>query len=787
MELSVVGKSVQRVDIVEKVTGEAVFCTDVKLPRMLYAKLLRSPHPHARIKSINTSQAERLPGVRCIVTGRDAPERRYGFVVYDQPVLAKGVVRWAGEPVAAVAAENVEIAEEALERIEVEYEEIPPVFDAEQAMSKNPPVIIHPDLFSYETARKVPFDLERPNVFYHYKIRTGDVDKGFENADLVMENKFTTERMQHCALEPHATIVEPVAGRGLTVWSGRQDVWFLRNWIGGLFGVKASSVRVIRPYVGGSFGSKYPIVVEPVAALLALKTSRPIKLVLTREEVFLSGGNRVPMTIYIKDGVSKGGCLVAREMKAILRCGAYSNILPAIARNCSFGAVGTYRVPNFKWDSYGVYVNEPPACNFRGFGSTQIIFAIESHMDMLAEKLGVDAVEFRRKNILKEGEPNVTGEITHSIGAGKCLDEMADFLKVAEKPKDEGPWKKGGGISLANKLSAAPSTALATVKIKEDGTILVYHGADDIGQGCNTVAAQIAAEEFGISVDRVKVIFADTFETSYFHNGSTSSRVTYHLGNAVRMACDATKKRLFQLAAERLKAAPDELEAKGGEIYVKGADKNRIKIVELFSGYRGDNPGQYGAYTRGGEIVGGATWIQEYTPEDPETGQIDPNAASKGMRLVSFWSHSAKAVEVAVNIETGQVRVLRIGSAVDMGQPINPKMCEQQAEGGMGMGIGDSLFEEMQMEKGVVLNPNFTDYKLPSVMQMPPLSDVKSVFAPAPHKDGPFGAKGLGEVVSVGVQSAIANAIYNATGVRIKELPMTPERVLQALRSKSGR
>ena len=784
MDLSVVGKSVCRIDALEKVTGKGVFCSDVKLPRMLHAKLLRSPYPHARIINIDTSQADRLHGVRCVVTGQNAPEARYGLVLFDQPVLAKEVVRWVGEPVAAVAAEDIDIAEEAIDLIKVEFEELPAIFDAEEAMKGNPQVIVHPDLFNYERARKYPFDLDKPNVFYHHKIRKGDVEKGFEEAAMIMESEFKTERIQHAALELHSAIVEPTAEGGLKIWTGRQDVWLLRNWIGALFGMKPSQVRVIRPYVGGAFGSKFPIIVEPVAVMLALKALRPVKLALTREEVFLSGGNRVPMTIYIKDGVSKEGCLIAREMRAILKAGAYSSVVSIIVRNCSFGAVGAYRVPNFKWDSYGVYVNEPPACNFRGFGSTQVIFAIESHMDMLAEKLGVDAVEFRRKHILSEGEANVTGEITHSIGARECLDKMAEFIRLEEKPKDDGPWKMGKGIALGNKYCAAPTVSVARVKIVEDGTILVYHSADDIGQGCNTVAAQIAAEEFTISIDRVKVIFDDTFVIPFFNAGSTSSRVTYHLGNAVRAACRDVKKQLFELAAQKLEAGPDKLETKGGNIYVRGIHEKKIRIVELFLGYKGDRPGGYGTFTGRGEIIGEDVSIQEYTPEDPETGQIDSGAALQGLRLVSFWTHGAKAVEVAVNVETGQVRVLRTGSAMDMGQPINPKMCEQQIEGGMGMAIGDSLFEEMQIDRGLVLNPNFTDYGVPSVTQMPLIKNVKSVFAPIPHKDGPYGAKGLGEVAFIGLQPAIANAVYNAVGVRIKKLPIRPERLLKALRNK---
>jgi CO/xanthine dehydrogenase Mo-binding subunit len=370
----------------------------------------------------------------------------------------------------------------------------------------------------------------------------------------------------------------------------------------------------------------------------------------------------------------------------------------------------------------------------------------------------------------------------HSIGARSCLDAIADFAARKSDSRDEGPWRKGIGFALGTKYCAAPTAAVAKVKISEDGRIIVYHGADDVGQGCNTVAAQIAAEEFGVPVDRVKVIFEDTLVAPFFNGGSTSSRVTYQLGNAVRGACRDARKKLFDIISEKLDLPAEILETRGEVIFEKGSSEKKVSIVELFTGYKGDRPGGHGNYAGSGEIIGEHTFIQPFTPEDRDTGQIDAVAALKGLRLVSFWSYGAKAVEVAVNVETGQVRVLRSVSAMDMGRPIHPKMCEQQMDGGMGMAIGDTLFEEMVIEKGIVLNPNFTDYRVPSVMQMPLVHDVQSIFSPVSHKDGPYGAKGLGEVAFVGLQAAIANAIYDAVGVRVRSLPITPEKLLKALK-----
>lgn len=786
MGFSVVGKSIPRVDSLEKVTGKAMFCADIKLPGMLYAKLLRSRHPHARIIGINTSKAENLPGVRCVATGKDSPSNRFGSPILDQTVLARDIVRYVGEPIAAVAAETIETAEEATELIEVEYEELPPVFNTEEAMATNPLVVVHRDLFHYKRGGAFGgprFDLSRPNVFMHFKIRKGDVDKGFHESDLIVENRFTTARVQHCALEPQAAIAQPTQDGGLTLWVGRQSIYGLQSTIGDIFGIKPSKIRVIQYYVGGGFGLKNNIILEPIVVLLALKTGRPIKLVFTREDVFVHGGNKVPMVIYIKDGAKKDGTLMAREIKVILNGGAYAFNTAVVTRNCSFVAVSMYRIPNFKWDSYGVYTNEVPNSSFRGLGNNQLAWVIESHMDILAEKLGIDPVLIRKRNLLEEGEPNLIGEITHSIGAKECLEKVTKFIKLNDRIEGKDLWKRGKGIALGNKYSIAPTASLARVKVNEDGNIMVFHSADELGQGCNTIAAQIAAEEFGIPVDNVKVISCDTLVTPFFGGGSTASRVTYNLGNAIRQACQVAKRKLFEIAANRLGVSPSELESNGAEVYTKEAPIRKINFTELFLGYRGDRPGGYGTHTTSGEITGDATWVQDYTPEDPDTGQINPVAALQGKRLNAFYTYTAKSVEVAVNVETGEVKVIRCGHSIDS-TPLNPKMCEQQMEGGIGMGIGDALYEEVKVEKGVVLNPNFTDYRIPTFQEIPQLKNAENFIIPTPHKDGPFGAKGLGEAAIIGLQPAIANAIYNAVGIRIADLPITPEKILQAIAEK---
>ena len=786
VELSVVGKSVLRRDSLVKALGKAEYCSDINLLGMLHAKVLRSPYPHARIVNIDTFEAEKVPGVRCVVTGRDAPQKLSGpALVKDKNMLARGVVRYIGEPVAAVAADTIEVAEEAIDLIKITYEKIPAVFDVEEAAGTQPPAIVHPDFSKYTKfvpeARLAP---EQPNVILHMKLRKGDIARGFAEADLIMENRFFTPPIQHCPLETHVVVVRPEADGGVTIHTGRQGVWGLKGEISDTFGIKSSKVRVIQPYVGGGFGGKLTPF-EMIPTLLALKTGRPVKWNYTRVEEFIDGGQRESMVIYIKDGMKKDGTIVAREMRVFLNAGAYEGFVGVLIKNCSFGVVPLYRTPNLRWDSYGVYTNEPPRSAFRGFGVAEIVWAIESNMDMMAEKLGIDHVEMRRKNILKEGESQANGEIVHSIGAEECLDKASEFIKLDEKSPAEGTWIKGKGIALGAKYSTAPTLCQARVQFTEGENVIVYHSADELGQGVNTVMAQIAAEEFGIPVDNVEIVFSDTAITPFFGEGSTSSRTTFNLGNAVRLACQDAKHTLLQKAADKLGVSPDELESKERRFCVKANPENNIRISDLFIPFRGKPVDIFGGAAEGGEIIGTATYEQPLVPDNPETGQMDEILAKQGKRINSFYAYVAKAVEVAVNIETGQIKVIRCCGAIDLGKAINPQMCEQQSDGGMHMGIGDALYEEVIIDKGRVLNPNFTDYRIPSADQMPLMENMRSILVEsAPHRDAPFGAKGFGEGAMIAMEPAIANAVYDAIGVRIKDLPITSEKVLKALKEK---
>ncbi len=772
-EYLVVGKSVPRIDAFEKVTGKAKYGVDLTLPGMLYGRVLRSPYSHARIVRIDISEAEKLAKVKGIVTGKDAPEERVGWI-RDRHILARDTVRFMGEAVAAVAADSVESAEEALELIRVDYEELPVVFDAEEAMKPHAPVVVHPDLFQY-TRTPLPYPLyrfepEQPNVYIHRPIRKGDAEKGFEQSDLIFENRFSAPMMQHSCLELHNALAVPESDGGLTVYDSTHVMHAHKADLCRLFRLPPSKVRVVSLYIGGCFGGKAGMIVPAITSLLALKTRRPVKLVLSRDEVFLDGTSRESMTIYIKDGVKKDGTLLAREIRMVLNAGAYSGTTTLVAKNATFGAVGTYRVPNFKLDSYAVATNTPATGAFRGFGSTEVLWAIESQMDMIAQELGIDPLEIRKRNLLKEGEEDVCGMKTHSIGAKECLEKVAEWIEWDRKPlEEEGPWKRGKGIAVGNKYTMPATRSVVNVKVHPDAAVEVRHSAHEVGQGGNTALAQIAAEEFGTSVDKVRIVFTDTAVTP-FDAGTVSSRSTFHTGNALRLACQNVKRQIFEMASEKLKVPPENLGLREGLISVKGTDKT-MKVSDLFS--------PIGFLLKGGELTGNGTYTGPLESEDADTGQ--------GKRPVTSYAHGANAVEVRVNTETGEVRVVRNGTSFDMGQPINPKLCEGQMEGGLGMGIGGALYEEMVFSNGEVVNPSFMDYKCPSSLDVPACGNVKSMIAAVPHQEGPYGAKGFSEGGLVAVAPAIANAIFDATGVRIRDLPITKEKVLKMLRSITGK
>lgn len=773
-EFNYIGKSFPRKDAYEKATGKAIYTADIHPKGMLYGKLLGSQYPHAIIKSIDTSKAMKIPGVIGILTGEDCPDERTSGYIHDRHILVKKTARYIGDPIAVVAATSVAIAEKALKLIVVEYEELPAVLDPEEAREKGCNVVVHEELPNYEHIEFQgvwsSLDKERPNQFIHRKIIHGDIEKGFKEADYIIEDRYELPRAHHCTIEPHVALAVPEADGSLTLYGSEQAGMYHKYEMAEALGMETSKLRMVYPHLGGGFGGKVGIMVLPIAGMLALKTRRPVKIEMSREEVFVSGNPRSPGIVYIKDGYKKDGTLVAREIKEVINSGAYSTHTTVLVSAGVYGATGTYKVPNMRIDAYGVYTNTPATGPYRSLGSEILTFAIESHMDKVADKLGMDKVEFRKKNLLVDGDVDAIGQVTYNNGTMACLEKAAEYLKLNEPKKpSEGSWAYGRGISTGNKFTAYWDTGtVAYCHVYDDGAIEIRTMHVEMGQGATTVLAQVAAEEFNTSYDKIKVVNGDSAICPY-DEGTYCSRGTFVNGNAVRLACQDAKKQIYKIASKIMNVDADKLETKDGKVLEIGNPDNAIYFYQLF---------EYGGYLReGGTIIGQDTFLMSFEEDNRETGQ------SKD--LITFYSYGALGFEVAVNTETGEVKILKSGGWYDMGQPINPKLVELQLEGAMVMGIGQALYEEMLFnDQGKVINANFRDYRIPTMLDVPKNEALVSGFAGKPHKMGPYGAKGIGEVSLVPVMPGISNAIRDAVGIDIKEIPLTRERVLKAIREK---
>jgi carbon-monoxide dehydrogenase large subunit len=767
-KLESIGQSPVRLDAREKVTGRTLYAVDLKMAGMLYAKVLRSPHPHARILHIDATKAWSLPGVVAVVTGKDFPGS-LGATVQDQSFLAGDKVRFVGDAVAAVAAVNLDTAEEALSLIHVEYELLPALFDPVEAM-KSREVLIHENLSQYAVAPGI-FPVPGTNICNHFKLRKGDPERGFKESDLVLEDTYRSHMVQHAHLETHAAIAQVDSSGKILIWSNTQTPYFNRKALAKSLNLPLNQVRVMVTTLGGGFGGKSYLKAEPICVALALKSKgRPVKLVFTREEEFGVAPVRHPTIIRCKTGMKKDGTWLAQETELIFDTGAYADIGPRVCRNAGFSAAGPYQVPNVRIDSYCVYTNHPIGGAFRGFGIPQVSWAIESHLDVMAEKLGLDPVEVRLKNAVEEGSLSVTGQVLHSVGLKETLRQAAE--KIGWR-KASGPYR-GKGIACMHKSTVTPSSSAAFVKLNEDASVTLLCSAVEMGQGSSTILAQIASEELGIPVEKISMVRPDTDVTPY-DMASVSSRSTFFVGNAVRRAAVDAREQLLQIAAEILEANPQDLVIEGGKVMVRGVPEKAIPIAELplgeafYVGAKGRG--------RGRPVLGrGSFTVEDATPLDRETGQ--------GKNPSAFWMYATQAAEVEVDPRSGRVKVLRISSAHDVGKSIHPVAIEGQIQGALVMGVGTALWEEMELEKGRVKNPSFAEYKLPSALDAP---EMIPIIVEELHAQGPYGAKGLGEPALAPTAAAIANAIYAAVGVRVKDLPITPEKILEGLRKKENR
>ena len=766
--MALVGTNVTMVGGLAKVTGAVNYAPDLVLPRMLYAKALRSPYAHANLLRVDASKAEKLPGVVAVITRDDLAglSPYFGPVVDDQPAVATDRVRHVGEVVALVAAESRDIAEESLDLIEAEYQELPAVFDLLEAAKPGAPVLhaqrnetsagVHREEFNFAVGG---------NICSVYHVEDGDIRKGFEEAEDIFENVYSLPPVQHGHIEPHAATAFWEAGGKLVIHSATQNPSGVQEQLAQIFKLAENQVRVIVPPLGGGYGGKTHARLEPALALLARKTRRPVQWVLTRDEVFLTG-RRYGAVAKIKTGFKKDGTIVARQVETFYEVGAYALNGPVNAKTGCYVSSGPYNIPNRSLTTYAVYTNLPPTGPFRGVGVSHVCWAYESEMDDIARRVGVDPLELRLKHLVKDGDVFVTGEKLVSVGVADCLKRTADALgwkgKEEQAPVVSGnSLVRGKGLAVTIKSTTTPTTSSASVRLNADGSAVLLTSSVDMGQGALTSLAQIVGDELGLPFEKVTVSSPDTDMTPY-DKSTSSSRTTFHMGQAAQKAAREIRNQLLEITARTLEARVEDLELNDGTVCVRGVPEKRMSIAEVFKARFGSSVGS---------MFGGHCFKTE--------GGLDPKTG-KG-KAAAFWFFSACGAEVEVDVQTGKVRVLRAVTAVDAGKAIHPRQCDLQNEGSMLSGLGSALFEEMVYDNGQPINSNLLEYMLPSMEDQP--VDFTSFVVETPHPDGPYGAKGVGEAGLPPVAPAIGNAIANALGgVRIRDLPMKPDKIVAAVR-----
>jgi CO/xanthine dehydrogenase Mo-binding subunit len=745
-------------DARDRVTGEIEFSIDVRVPGMLHASLLRSASAHARIARLEVEAARAVPGVHAVLIGADIAARgdvkpRFGPVLRDQPILALGKVRYVGEPVVAVAAENRETALAALDLVEIEYEELPAVFDVEEALADGSPLVHdEPPAPGPTFADVILHSGEGTNVCNSFRLRRGEVEQGFAEAEHVFEHVFTSPAVQHVPLESHCCVADVRTGR-VTMHSGTQIPYMLRSQLAEIFGLPAAAVRVIVPQLGGGFGAKCYPNIEPIAAVLSLVARRPVRLALTREEEFVTVTKHA-VRVRMKTGLRADGTIVARQVTAHFNTGAYADIGPRLIKNGGYGTAGPTDIPHVSIDSYAVYTNLPPAGAFRGYGISQAAWAYETQMDMMASELGLDPLELRLANLLEDGQQFATGEEVHDIHFKELVSGVAERIGWGSEPVRDGSRVRAKGLSCIIKGTVTPSTSTAICKLNDDGSLHVLSSSIEMGQGIKTTLAILAAEEMGVPIDRVAVVQVDTDVTPYDQQTS-SSRSAQAMGAAVGQAVVEIKEELKRRAGELLEAAPADLVVADGSVGVAGDPASSLTYQDVMR------------RTRAGNIIGHGVF-QSAGGLDPETGQ--------GIAAV-HWHQAAGAAEVEVDLDTGRVQVVRYEGAVYSGRTVNEVQGELQTEGNVAFGVGQALFEELLYDNGQLQNATLADYMIASFRDLPPELGV-TVMEGAPGAE----VHGVGETSLPAVMPAIGNAVFNATGVRIIDLPITAEKVLRALK-----
>lgn len=768
---SIVGQSVRRRDAMEKATGAATFSTDVALPGMLYGKVLRSPYAHAEIVSIDTSEAEKQTGVKAVATYQNTPRNLFNasasFLLTAPPhepivdqYIFDSVVRYVGDEVAAVAAVSEKAAKEALKLIKVEYEELPVVFDPLEANKPDAP-----DIHSHcKAGKNIPGGIT--------SFSEGDVSKGFEECDVIYEGTFKLPVQKQAQLETHAAVAQVGVDGKITVWSTTQTPHPSRMILSKVFGVPHSKIRVLNPpYVGGGFGVRIGLSAkaEPIAVALAMQAGKPVKIVYSRKEDFIASDTRHGGYVTVKLGAKKDGTFHALDLKAALNGGAYCSFSTETPGVLGAMALSVYRIPNQSYYGHSVYTNITPAGAMRGFGNPQGMFPIESVVDMLAEKLGMDPLELRLKNIMKVGDPWCLPYPCQSTGLAECIEKGAKSISWERRGKLNQPGVKklrgigvGVGTHVSNSWPFCVDYDNAIVTVQQDGSIHLASGVPDIGTGTSTALPQLAAEVLGVKLEEVSLTFGDTLSTP-FDIGSHASRTCYAAGTAVVAAAKDARKQLLEYAADFLKTSPERLEIKDSLICITGQElvgdcagtgvcqvgeeRKSVTLQEL----------AYHAHLRNKQFIG--------------VGRIVPENAPP------WHAHFA---EVEVDTETGQVKVIKVVAAHDVGKAINPIIVEGQIEGGVLQGVGYAVTEEIRYDaKGRQLHNSLHKYMLLTAEDVP---EIEAILIEANEPSGPFGAKGVGEAGLVPTAGAISNAVYNATGLRFYDIPLTEEKVFKALK-----
>lgn len=750
-----VGKPLERTDAVGKATGRTRYAGDYTMPGMLHAKVLRSDIASGRLKRLDVSKARALPGVACVLTAEDLPDRLAATdmpgqtgqkrAATDRQILVREIIRHHGEPLALIAAETPALADKAFDLIEYEIEPLPGVYDTASALEPDAPIVTEPD-----------------NVVGKYKIRKGDTEKGFAAADRIIENTFYTQFIEHAFLEPEVGLAWVDENGVVNIRMSTQVIEHFR-FIADALGVPHNKVRILGAMVGGGFGGKEDITVELYLALLAQTTRRPVRLAYTREDSFVGHGKRHPFSVSHKTGVNKDGKITALEVTISADSGAYVFLSPYVLLYCAVAAPGPYRIDNVKIDAAAVATNNMYTSAFRGFGAAQACVAYEAQMDEIAKALDLDRFEFRRRNFMRTGDKTATGQTVESaIWADECMTKALDAL--GDKPADTGTVKIGRGVATYQqsygRITWFHDTSEAWVGIEVDGTVIVRSGVTDIGAGQASALGQIAAELLGVGLDDVVIYNSDSAVTP-LAGTTTATRALYMTGRAVHTASTNLRARLVAFAAQELDARPDEIDLANGQAFVPDDPSKSMSLKDLAS--RGASEG-----LERSEL---AMFRAPFTdPIDQETGQ--------GPVFPDF-TYGCHAVDVAVDTETGEVTVLKSVGAHDIGQAINPQAVEGQIEGGALMGQGYALSEELIYEEGKLVSPSFSEYLIPTSMDMP---DIQCIILESRSGLGPFGAKGIGEPSLTPVAPAIANAVADAIGTRVFDLPITPEKVVQAIR-----